>query len=332
MAAPVAPRGCLLKFLITIVVIVALIAVAAIVVINLTPDQLGLADIEIFDGNTLRDLGLHDVKLKDLYGEFMAIMEPDAEKIVTNGYDKKTETTVASGNVDKSSIKEKADGTPDYSSIVSEPLTYDKKYLLEYKDTTLAYVFNAVIADSADAAEGAGADTESLDYLRSLGIEIDEVTIVAGGATNTLRIVASIDLTSIKSEVETALGALASYVTLPERVYIVSYSEISADADGKVVTVSKSLKINDADNKIADAIFKVLADKAAEMTEGEAGDVNDSDYVNGKVGEAFSEFMTRLGKVGTATVDGDGVVTGDEVLGSQGISNHKITVITNTAE
>lgn len=328
MAAPIAPRGCLLKFLITIIVIIALIAVAAIVVINLTPEQLGLADIEIYEGNTLRDLGLADIKLKDLYGELMAILEPDPDKIITNGYDEKTETSKANGNLENSSVKIKEDGTPDYSSIIEEPLTYDKEYLIEYKDTTLAYIFNAVIADSSDNA----GDSDSIEFLRSLGIEIDEITVSADGSKYVLRMVASIDLTSIKSDVESALGAVSSYVTLPDRVYIVSYSTVSADEEGKIVTTSRSLKINDADNKIADAIFKVLADKAEEMTDGEVGDVNDADYVNSKVGEGFAEFMARLGKVGTATVDEDGVVQGNVELGAKGVSAHKITVITNTAE
>ena len=54
---------CLGKVLISILVIVIVIVVAGAIVLNLTPEQLGFADMELFEGQTLRDLGLANVKL-----------------------------------------------------------------------------------------------------------------------------------------------------------------------------------------------------------------------------------------------------------------------------
>ncbi len=332
MAVPVAPKGCLLKLLIALIVIVVILAVAFVVLINLTPAQVGIADLELFDGNSLRDMGLADVKFKDLYKEIKAIMNPDESKIVQNGYSEEEETTNASENVNNSSIERKEDGTPDYSSIVKEPLTYDKEYLIEYNDTTLAYIFNAAIADASSNASSDGS-SEGLEYLSSLNVDINEVTVSKSGQNYVLRIVASISLTSIKDEVKNALGGLSSIVSIPDRVYVVSYSTVTADENGKIVTTSDSLKINDADNKIADAIFKVLAKKANEAATEATGEgtKTDADYVNDKIGEGFSEFIARLGNVGTATVDNDKVVVSGTVeLGAKGVTDHKITVITNT--
>ena len=76
--------------LITLVLIVVLVAVAFVVVINLTPRQLGLADMQI-EGQTFEELGIADVKIINIYKSIKSLSEVEEDKVVTNKYDETQE-------------------------------------------------------------------------------------------------------------------------------------------------------------------------------------------------------------------------------------------------
>ncbi|MBO5776005.1 MAG: hypothetical protein J6R35_01385, partial [Clostridia bacterium] len=280
-------KGCIITPIITFIVLVLIIVIGVTVVLNMTPEKLGLADMELFEGETLRSLGLADVKIKEVFKLIKSIMdEPDESTIVTNKFDAQTEQTTTNSVVSGSNIVQ-ADGSIDYSAMLENKVVYTEEKLLKYNDTTLAYIFNQMIADGSADSE------EAIKFIKELNAVINEVSIIKSGDNTTLRIVASIATGSIAEEVnaalkETGVGFVGNMFKLPEKIYLVSYLNLNANEQGELVTSSQSIKINDADNAVSEAIFKVLSKKAQEVAEGEGQQVDtDRNAVNAKIGEAF---------------------------------------------
>lgn len=344
MAQPVTPKclkGCCLSVIIVVLLIAALIGVSVAVVLNMTPDKLGIADmpLEFLNGKTLRDYGLADVKIKEAFKLLKGIMNPDEDAIVTNRYNESVDKPAAQENAANSNIV-KENGGYDYSSIVSDKVVYDKEYLKTYNDTTIAYIFDSMIKDMETGIEAEGdPDSTGVKFLRDLQANVDEVTIAESGDGYSLRIVASISLASLQEELRTALSSAKIpqfLIKIPDRIYIVSYGTLTADGKGKPSVSPADIRINDMENAVADVIFSVLSEKAAESGGGDYEgqlDPNDKNSVNAELLDAFASAIGNLGKIGTATVkDGtDEIVKGSEIYGVSGISAHKLTVITYTS-
>ena len=322
--------GCLLKLVIAIAVIIVLLVIAVVIVINLTPEQLGIADLD-FGGMTLRDLGLADVKIIEMFKLVDGVMNPDVEAIVTNRYNPEVAKPEAdknlAGAVNNGSAE---DGGLKYSDILKETVIYEKEYLYTYSDTTLAFLFQEMINETN--ASGETADNDGISFLQNLNAGVDEVTIkeISAGQFE-LRIVVSIDISDYKAEIENNVPDIVGrFVKLPDRVYIVSYSSVTADAAGALVTEGKSIRINDMDSVVADAIFAVISKDAADSVETDE-DLSDQNAVNDLVGKGFAEVVGNLGRVGTAEANPDtSEVVGSIELGAKGLKAHSLTVITYT--
>lgn len=322
--------GCLLKIVIAIAVIIILLVIAAVIIVNLTPEQIGIADLDI-GGMTLRELGLADVKFKEMFTLLNGVMNPDVGNIVTNRYDPDVAKPEADGNL-AAATNTGADGEFKYSEVLEQTVIYDKEYLYTYSDTTLAYLFQQMLNETE--TEGAEVNNDAIAFLRDLNAEIDEVTINdLGGGKYELRVVASIDITDFKNDIMKNIpAAVARLVTLPDRVYIVSYSDITADSEGQLVTTGKSIRINDMQSVVADAIFKVVAGSASDKIEGENGSV-DQNAINDMVGEGFAEVIANLGRIGSADINAETKeVVGNVNFGVSGIKANALTVITYTAQ
>lgn len=312
----------LIKLLISLVVIIAVIAIVFVVIINLTPRKLGLADVKVGE-ETIEEMGFADFKLLDIYKFFKTLSKPDEDKIVKNA--PTDSDKVAAENVAQGSSIIGEDGKADFGKVLEGKVLYDNEYLIEYSDKVLAHVFSVAVED---ASNGSSAN-DAMKYISDLGATVREVSITdkkADGSAN-LRIILEISLGSIKSEVENALpSVVANVLPIPDKVFIASYVTMSANEDGKIQTTSQSVKINDEDNALSQAIFKVLANKAGASDADSAKDI-----VNEKIGEGFSYVVGNLGKVGTAETDGGNPakVIGSVTLGSIGIENGKIIVVTH---
>lgn len=312
---------CCFRSIIGIVIVLVLIIVAVVVVLNMTPAKLGFADIKIMGEMSLRDMGFADMSIINIIKSIKALTKVNEDTIITNTYDEEKDSPKAEANFANSNIS--SEGNIDYLAIAKSPVLYDKEYLLTYDDTTVAYIFHSMIADAAQNNED-----DSVEFLRKINADIKEVTISKTQSSTSLRIVIKINLEPLKAEITQALGNVASILPIPNAAYIVSYFDLSADENGKIITVGKSIKINDTDNALSDAIFGVLATKAQN-----AGEEGSKDTVMNKMGEAFCTVIKHLGIVGTASVDEQNVVIlGSKVLGNSGIYDHKFTLITNTAE
>lgn len=292
-ATPGCAKGCIIAPIVTVIVLILVVVIAFVVLINMTPADLGLADVDLFEGETLRSLGLADVKIKDLYGHIETLLNPKTEDIVLNPVNNEVEKGTADAAIEESSVAKKEDGSVDYSSIATDKVIYPTKKEITYKDTTLAYIFNQMVSDGAESSD------EAIKYLQELNAIIDEVTITKDGETVALRVVASIKTDTIAGDVNAMLkeANIDGLFTLPEKVYAVSYSTLTINSDGMLVSNPVSLKINDSDNPLSKAIMKVLAKKANDIAEENGGEVDSSENaVNEQIGKAFCSVVSNLGQ------------------------------------
>jgi len=313
--------GCILGPIITLIIVIAVIGIAAAVLLNMTPEKLGFADEPIFNGQSLRDMGLADVKIKDFFSLIKSLMKPNEGEIVKNAYNPEQESGNAKNAITAggSNLQPDESGNVDYTLLLDTPLTYDNNYRIVYNDTTLAYIFDTMVQQTSGKAE------EGLEFIKSINARINEVSITGFGNNAKLRIVMSSDIGMFSKEIKDKLGAAGSFISIPVKIFIVCYYDMGAGSDGKVTLEGVSIKINDTDNLVADAIFAFLASKAD--VESGAG----RDIVSQKIAEAFTIIVGNLGDVGEAEANAQGVVTGAITLGPSGIAEHKIVIITKTS-
>ena len=318
--------GCLIKLLIAILVIAVVLGIAVAIILNMTPDQLGIADVDI-NGTTLREMGLADVKMKEVFKFVKDVLNADSAKIVQNPYSPETEKTTSESNLQSAvNVGSSESGGLVYSDILKDKIVYDEKYFYEYRDTTLAYIFQSIL-DEGEAA--VSEDNGAIDFLREINGKVDEISIYSSGNGYELRTVFSIDVSGFRSEIESLIPI--KIVRIPDRIYLVSYSSVGADSDGRLVTDGRAIRINDVDSVVADAIFKVLSDAADESVDTDE-DLGDENTVNDLIGEGFAAVVANLGKVGVAAFDPETrIVTGKTSLGAEGIKDHALTLITYTS-
>ncbi|MEG1613134.1 MAG: hypothetical protein RR357_03095 [Clostridia bacterium] len=315
--------GCLIGMLISLSIFVVVIVGGTVTLINQTPKTLGVADVKFFKDVDLTELGLADVKIKDIFGQFKILSKSDTSQVVANPFDSNVETKKAEDNLG-SALPKTPSGETDFTAILNKPIVFKKEYLTEYNDTTLAYIFNKIIAQTNSKST----TEEGFVFLKNINANIDEISITGSGKDFKLRVVLSINSNVISEQIKATLGAMSTFIKVPDVIYMVSYMAITADNDGKIVATGEGLKINDAESVLANAIFKMLSKIAFEN--GFENNDTDINIISGMLGNAFSGVIANLGKVGTATVGINNVVLVKN-LGAQGITEHKLSIITNKA-
>ncbi|MGN0795967.1 MAG: hypothetical protein ACI4MT_03340 [Christensenellales bacterium] len=307
----------LLIAIIVIVVIALIIGIAAIVVLNMTPNKLGFGDKAIINGESFDSLGLGDVKLINIIKQFKNIYDPDEKSIVKNGYSAGSEKPVADSNLKTGSNVSVVGGEVDYSSLITNTVEYDKEYLLTYDDKTLAYIFDRMISSS----DGSNAAIKALVEMKA---SVKEVTITKSNGEAQFRIVMAADLKDFKAQIDEALGSVAGIIKVPDTVYMVSYLKVdNVDGNGELCLSSISLKLNDQSEGVTKAVLKVLSSQA-----GLSGDSEEE--INKNVAEAITTVVSHLGKIGTATEINATTkeITGTANIGITGVMMNKISVIT----
>lgn len=106
----------------SLIAIVLILVIAFAVVINLTPRQLGIADLKI-EGKTVEEMGIADTKIVDIYKSVKSLSKVNESDVVTNTYDEEQEKDKSQDKFSGSSL----DGKEDYSSIISGKVEYDTK-------------------------------------------------------------------------------------------------------------------------------------------------------------------------------------------------------------
>lgn len=325
----------ILKFLfkaivLPIIVFVLVVGIAVLVVGNMTPAQLGVADLEFSEGMSITTLGFADTKIFDIIKMFRNLFaEPDLADIVSNAPDATVEEPIVEANLSGSPLS--SGGEIDYLAITENEVVYDNEYLYEYNDTTLAYMLNQIIDQGMEQAEGGeGEDQEAAQAFKEINAKVEEIIIAVEGSERDMRFVISINVTSLIAEAtEQANNPAIEFALnrLPEKVYMVSDFTLSADSNGTLVMTSEALRINDQENAISELLLGILAGRFEEEG-GEGGEGENTNVINEGFAEIVTKLVGNLGKVGTATKDSNNVVTGGVVLGSVGILDGKISVIT----
>lgn len=324
----------ILKFLfkaivLPIIVLVVVVGIGVVVLGSMTPAQLGVADFEFSEGVSIRSMGFADMKIFDIIKQFRNLFrEPSLEDMVSNPPDPEVEEPIVEANLGVSSASE--GGEIDYLAIVENAVVYDQELLLEYNDTTLAFLINEIISAGSEQAEEEG-EEEAVEAFKQLSAKVEEIIINVEGSERDMRFVISINIESlIQQATEQQDNPALNFAlrAVPSKVYMVSDLGVSADANGKLVFVSEDLRINDQDNQISEIILGLLS----EMVDSENSEEGSAEEVINKgFGEIVGRVVGNLGKVGTATTDETThVVSGNIVLGNDGILDGKVTVITYT--
>ena len=307
--------GCKICCITSLIVILLIVAVIAVSLFVITPNMINIGDtkIEQLNNKSLNELGFGDLTLFKIIKELVSMKNVKESDVVKNGYDSTEESSNTETNFANVDGYDK--DTFDYTSLATTDgmLKYDNQYLLSYKDTTIAYIFNEIVSSaSSDAADSTDAD---LQKAADLKLNIKELTLTkTTDGDFYMRIVASFDTAPISEQ----LGESGSSI-LPENIYLVSNIKTSVDSTGKLVFSDGTIGINgDTNTPTGKAILNMV------------NEVYSLEEMNNTLCNEISTIMWNIGQIGTATADSNNVVTGDISLGVVGLYDGKITVITHT--
>jgi len=303
MAAPIV-RGGILKAIITTVVILAVIVGVAALVANITPNQVGLGNISI-NGQTLRDLGLADYKVKDIFTAIKSL-SADTSAMIDNPIDEEAEAN-AEALLGGSNIVDET-GQVDYTAIYTDKVVYDESTQIIYQDAELGALANnclqQLIATSAFNGQGvmvyAGSQIppvalrEGIQYtINDFEIKIEALTITVAEKTY-VNIVVSFDLSKFTQDpqVQPVLTAIENTglvkIPNPLKVIIAAKIEVIHDAATETITFGTDSSILLQNNQLlTDSLFALLKEQAESIK---------SIAIN-QVGEVFCRIVNNLGKV-----------------------------------
>ena len=318
-------KGCLTILIVTLLII-GLIVGAAFYVLNMTFDELGIADTEIFGDMTIRDLGLADTKLIDVFKAVRDFLkDPDEADIVNNPYD--PQEAAANLNAEFGFLKDDS-GNIDYGLIMGDTLyTDDGRYLVTLADTDIAYMMDQAIQQANEEGEMGE---------EPMPMSVREITISkASGGTYMLRVVVRLDLSSMKDEIANELAGvpLVSNI-IPNAIYFVGDSKLLVSSEGVASAEAPVLTVNGSSNVIMDVIMQQLNEKVSQETELEEEDGDFMDMLGEALSGAFCQVVNNIGEVGTADiVAGNKIDNEDSIqLGIVGVGENYISMITRLGE
>lgn len=286
------------KFLIALIIIILVLAIGVFVLLMLTPNQLGFGDMK-FGDISISDLGLGDMKILDIIKNVKSATNVKEADVVKNSFDVKREADVAGEILKDTPIKD------DFEKLISDKAYFDEEKEISFYDTTFAYMFDKIASDES-------VTNEEFKKLRNYKLRVSELTVLKGTDESTVRIIFSADISDYAFQINEKLGFASAFISVPDRVFIVSENTFTVDGEGKITTTPKSIELGGIENKqLGDAIIQAVI-----------GDTSKMNDLNGSIGKAFSNYCGNLGKIGTLK---DGA-------GASGIVDHKITFITYVQE
>jgi hypothetical protein len=285
--------GCFGSLFVTIMSVVLVIVVAVAIVGNMTVASIGLADVPLFEGQTLATLGFAEYKIKDVIEpltELITSLTEDeaviAEKVVDKDAAPTEEDKAAVNDIfaGSSAANKGEDGETsggvDFGNIINEKVTFTEKKEISVTDVQLAAIFNGVIS-------GAG-QISGLEMLQQFNAQVQNVKIESVGGKLHLITVMSLDISSMTASIPFPIGNKL-YVTITNEITGVSTQE--ADL-GAIQTAPVSMKLNDLNDSMMTMFTGVILSMMGQegLTE---------DYIIGTVGNVFGAALNNLGKVGT---------------------------------
>ncbi len=307
--------GCKICCITSLIVILLIVAVIAVSLFVITPNMINIGDtkIEQLNNKSLNELGFGDLTLFKIIKELVSMKNVKESDIVKNGYDSTEESSNTETNFTNATGYNKDNF--DYTTLATPEgmLKYDNQYLLSYKDTTIAYIFNEIISSASnDAADSSDVDLQNAAELK---LNIKELTLTKDTTGDFyMRIVASFDTVPLAKKLGDDKSSL-----LPENIYLVSNIKTSVDSTGKLIFSEGTIGINgDTNTATGKAIINMV------------NEVYSLEEMNNTLCNEISTIIWNIGQIGTATVDSNNIVTDDIFLGVVGLYDGKITVITHT--
>ena len=264
---------------ITIIVLFVLVVGGSLIALNvLTPDSLGIADEEMFDGKTLRDMGLADKTLMECVTAIAKLMTgvPESEA-VTNGY--------TSG--DLTSAEDKISASGDAGSGTAAQILFEGagggiSVSVNVTDKEVAALVNDYIVN------GSGEISQTFDQLEESGVvaALKEITIKEGAnGAATISTVIKMDLSGAMQN--SPEGAQIP-VTLPENLYVAISVPVAMDGSDVISDGMIKVTLPGLDKEFSEALGEMLA---------------------GEMGEVISSALVDLLNNANVTGFGNGTIT-----------------------
>lgn len=282
-------KCCCISCLITILIVVALICVALFV---LTPEMIGIADDPIFDGQSLRDLGLHNLTLFNIIEQLTSLMASVDEA----DFIKHTEDDLNSAK-NKLSLSANDNGEIDYNSIWENGLNNGS-------DTVkLTGVEAAAIIDDAikhmgefvqDDSASSGSDYSIDEISKYLSFSDLEITKGEKEGDANVKITIGIDIKSLITEMggEDAIPAEFETYFPDGKTFITQEVVTNNHSDGGLILGETNdladMLINGKSNQLIQSLLGAVTDSS---------DVNSEDVTNiqNELGNAVIEMFNSLG-------------------------------------
>lgn len=311
--------GCLMKTIIAIVIIVVIVGGAIIWLMNQTPTTLKFDDKQI-NGITIREMGFADTKIKDIIKFLKGLVKIKESDIVDHPFDPIADKASADQALNSIGVPSEG-GNMNYLYLIDNVIVTDAHELIEFSDTEIAYMLDAMVQQGMQSEQAEG---EEVEKVRQMNAGFSQVKIIKNENVITLEMLVRVDISNIKDDIP---NIPFKNSIIPNKVFLNSINVMTIDDEGIISTQSLSLQVNGMSQEMSVSIINALfARLASEGTE-----ENAVAYFNNTFGSLFKLIMNNVGLVGDALTDNSGDVIEDTInYGPQGVTQHKIKVITRT--
>lgn len=295
--------GCLVTFVVIVLIIVAIVVGGVTYVLNKTPDEIGLGGVSL-GNDTVDGVGLGNVKISELLNLAKSLTKNaytlDGNNLPTNEDKAASDKTAEVWNLGK-----KGDDVYYGKLFVQLEPVCDNALLTLAKsnytlpETQLAYMFNVALnqfyADSkviTDLAQTAGNESlsqivASLKILQTLDASVCRMHFVADGDDVVLKLAVSVDISDYTGKVS------IPFVTLADIVYADIDIKVNLSDEGRLQGTFSSVSVNgnnrDVSLKVLDAVFKLIATENDEPLT--------TAQISGYATEVVSYLFSRIGRI-----------------------------------
>ncbi len=267
--------------LFTILSLILIVVIAVIVFLNLTPRTFGL-ETQTIGGKTIEQMEVADIKFFNIIKSIRGMNDVKEDEIIVSKIDENgtnAESKLAGSNLASSK---------DYKSLLTNGLTYNDELTLEFSDKTLGYMLNEAVKIGPN---GEKSGIREVLYMQDYKLDIKEFTITKAGENGKLRIVASMDTTKYKEDLESILGFMSFILDAPESVYLVLEYDVTASDNAVSLTNTKMCINDDTEDVVVCAILNASA------TDYGDGGSDEFESLKANMASRIAKFINSLGKI-----------------------------------
>lgn len=292
------PTKCLFSCLIVFVTIILALTVSILVLMNQTPSKLKISDKKFFGKYSFTDIGLENLKIKEITHGISKLRNFNENSFISRPFDTNKEAQNATAKLNGSNYQ---GDSINLHSLLTEKAIYDNAYLINYNDTTLAFIFNSVLSGTND------------------NVLIKEVSF-SNEKTPVVRIV--ISFPEIKADFAQSSLFLSGFSNSP--LVTLSFNlTVSSDGTAIIPENEKNKKVNvivnDGDKMITTYFNHVFKQRTKKTLVS----------VCEKIAENFIIVLNNLGKIGTANTNDGNVIQGTPSFDASAIAKSTISLISH---